>query len=150
MTNGLIKPSERFLGEVEPALDEYLRDPLSERLANNLARAIDHQVDWTFEYYGQHDPSRLGGASNVKTFRLQLIGRCPELRMMNDLSDAAHHRILTRPNSPPRITVTSSSAYSPQPKSGSGGSVGLFVPGYATPFLLAAAKAIEFWRIWQD
>jgi hypothetical protein len=34
----LIKPSERFHQQIEPALDEY--DPLSERLANGLARAI--------------------------------------------------------------------------------------------------------------
>jgi hypothetical protein len=112
MSNGLIKPSEQFQRQIQPALDDYLRDPGSERLANNLARAVDHQVDWTFEYYKQNNPSRLNGASDVRSFRRQLLKQCPELQMMNDLSDAAHHRFLTWPSDPPRITVESSSAYS--------------------------------------
>ena len=150
MTNGLIKPSEQFRREIQPALDDYLRDPHSERLANNLARATDHQVDWTFEYYKQNDPSRLNGASDVKSFRQQLLGQCPELQMMNDLSDASHHRFLTRPNNPTRVVVTSSSAYSPQTTTGPGGSAGLYVSGYGTSFLAAATNAVKFWRSWQD
>jgi hypothetical protein len=114
MTNGLIKPSERFRQEIQPALDDYLKELGSERLANNLARAIDHQVDWTFEYYEQTDPRRLNGAKDEKSFRRQLLGQCPELAIMNDLSDAAHHRFLNRPSNPARVTVTSSAAYSVQ------------------------------------
>ena len=55
MSDELIKPSDQFRREIEPALDDYLKDVGSERLANNLARAIDHQVDWTFEYYKKVD-----------------------------------------------------------------------------------------------
>jgi hypothetical protein len=47
------KPSETFRLFIEPAYDEYIRNPLSERLANVLAAALDHQVDWTFNYYEQ-------------------------------------------------------------------------------------------------
>ena len=112
MTNGLIKPSEQFQQEIQPALDDYLKDPLSERLAKNLARAIDHQVDWTFEYYQKNDRSRLNGARDVKSFRRQLVTQCSELQIMNDLSDAAHHRFLTWPNNPPRVVVQSSAAFS--------------------------------------
>jgi hypothetical protein len=50
MNSGLTKPSERFIEEIEPALADYIKEPLSERLANNLARAIDHHLDWTFDY----------------------------------------------------------------------------------------------------
>ena len=50
--------------------------------------------------------------TNPKSFRRQLLGQCPGLAMMNDLSDAAHHRFLDRPNDPARITVTSTAAYS--------------------------------------
>jgi hypothetical protein len=48
---GNTKPSERFATEVEPALAEYRADPTNQRRANDLARAIDHQLDWTYQYY---------------------------------------------------------------------------------------------------
>ena len=49
---GLVKPSERFRQEIEPALADYRAGSLpSERLANNLAKAIDHHLEWTFSYY---------------------------------------------------------------------------------------------------
>jgi hypothetical protein len=85
----LIKPSERFHQEIEPALDEYRKDPLSERLANGLARAVDHRSDRTFAYYKQVDPSRLNGARDEKASRRELFKRCSELQMMNELSGAA-------------------------------------------------------------
>ena len=107
MTNGLTRPSERFIQEIEPALAEYNKGPLSERLANNLARAVDHHLDWTFDYYRKVDPSRLNGAGDEKSFRRQLLQQCSQLQIMNDLSDAAHHRFLTRPNNPSRIVDTS-------------------------------------------
>ena len=44
MTNGLIKPSEQFQQEIQPALDDYLKTPLSERLAKNLARVLARRV----------------------------------------------------------------------------------------------------------
>jgi hypothetical protein len=155
----LIKPFERFRQEIQPALDDYLNDPLSERLANNLARAVDYHVDWTFEYCKQNDQARLNGASDPKSFRRNLLAECPELQMMNDLADAAHHRFLTRRNDPPRIVVESTAAYSLQPSSQSpggsvtlcaSGSVELYVSGYDKPFLPAARNAVEFWRKWKD
>ena len=143
MTNGLIKPSERFLGEVEPALSEYIKDPLSERRANILATAVDHHLDWTFEYYRTVDPSRLGGAVNIKSFRQQLFSQCSQLRMMNDLSAAAHHRFLTWTNDPPRTVDISTAAY----KVDEGA---LCVPNFETRFLPAATQAVDFWRVWKD
>jgi hypothetical protein len=143
MTNGLTKPSERFRQEVEPALAEYRLDPLSERLANNLARALDHHAEWTFAFYRDVDSSRLCGATNEKSFRRQLLSQCPELQMMNDLSDAAHHRFLTWPNDPPRVIDTSTAAYSIQAGE-------LHVPNYHATFSSAATKAVDFWRKWKD
>jgi hypothetical protein len=138
-----LKPSERFRQEIEPAFADYLENPLSMRYANNLARAIDHQADWTYEYYARIDSSRLKGASDVKSFRRNLLVQCPQLQMMNDLSDAAHHRVLTRKNDPPRVVAVSTAAYSEQ-------SGALHVPNYETPFLPEVTKAIEFWRDWPD
>ena len=83
------KPSETFRQFIEPAYDDYLKDPLSERLANNLAAALNHQVDWTFIYYKAVDPSRLDGAPEVKSFRRKLSVQCQPLQIMNDLADAA-------------------------------------------------------------
>jgi hypothetical protein len=141
MTNGLTKPSERFSQEIEPALADYINGPRSERLANNLARAIDHHVDWTFDYYSKVDPSRLKGAGDVKSFRRQLLQQCSELQIVNDLSDAAHHRFLTWPNNPPRIVDTSTAAYVD--------AGALYVQNFG-PFLPAATNAVDFWRLWKD
>jgi hypothetical protein len=138
-----LKPSENFREEVEPALAEYLKNPRSKRLANNLARAVDHQLTWTFEYYKTVDPTRLSGSSNEKEFRRNLISQCPELRMMNDLSDAAHHRVLTWPNNPPRVTVASTAAYSIEAGE-------LYVTDYKAPFRPAALNSVDFWRRWKD
>jgi hypothetical protein len=143
MTNRLTYPSERFRENIEPALAEYLKNPLSKRSANNLARDLDHHSDWAFEYYKQNDRSRLNGATDVKTFRRQLYGQCPELRMMNDLSDASHHRFLNRRSNPQRIVTASTAAYSV--KDGA-----LYVPNYETHFLPAANTAVDFWRDWND
>lgn len=139
----MIKPSERFLEMVEPALSEYIRDPLSERRANILAAAIDHHLDWTFEYYNAVDPSRLDGAVDVKSFRRHLFSECSQLQMMNDLSDTAHHRFLTWPNNPPRVVDTSTAAYKVEEGV-------LCVRNFETSFLPAATKAVDFWRVWKD
>jgi hypothetical protein len=90
------KPSETFRQFIEPAYDDYLKDPLSERLANNLAAALDHQVDWTFSYYKAVDPSRLDGAPEVKFFRRKLSVQCQPLQIMNDLADAAFQTMMSR------------------------------------------------------
>jgi hypothetical protein len=139
----LTKPSERFHREIKPALDEYRKDPLSERLANRLASAIDHNADWTFAYYKQNDPSRLNGGKDSKAFRRQLLGQCPELQMMNELSDAAHHRFLDRPHDPPRAITASTAAYSAEAGA-------LYVANYQSPFLPAVTAAVDFWRLWKD
>jgi|SRR6516164_3081181 hypothetical protein len=141
--SGLTKPSELFQQKIEPAFADYARDSLSERRANDLARALDHHADWTFEYYKQIDPSRLEGATDVKKFRRNLISQCPDLAIMNDLSDADHHRFLDRPNDPPRVVAISTAAYSVQ------AGVLNVAPSQA-PFMPAAIKAVEFWRQWQD
>jgi len=143
MSTNLLSPSARFQSEIQPAMDEYLADPLSERRANNLARAIDHHLDWTFAYYDRGDRSRLMGASNLSDFRQKLFALCPELRMMWDLSDAAHHRFLDRPATPARVVVVSSMAYSTQDST-------LFVADYDRPFRDAVPQAVDFWRRWHD
>src|SRR5262245_47318955 len=127
MRTDLLPPSAKFQSEILPAAEEYLADPLNERRANNLARAIDHHLDWTFEYYFHGDRSRLMGSTTLQEFRQKLIALCPELQMMWDLSDAAHHRFLTRPATPARVVVTSSMAYSLQGDA-------LRVAGYDRPF----------------
>jgi hypothetical protein len=72
--NGLTPPSARFQSEIQPAWEEYLSDPLVERKANNLARAIDHHLDWTFSYYAEVDRSRLMDATDLPGFRQKVFG----------------------------------------------------------------------------
>jgi hypothetical protein len=139
----MMKPSERYRSVIEPAYNDYVKEPLSERLANSLAAAIDHQIDWAFAYYEAVDRSRLDGATNVKSFRRKLVAQCTPLQVMNDLSDAAHHRFLTRKNDPARAVVASTAAYSMQ-------SGALQIPAYNVPFLPTANGALDFWRKWQD
>lgn len=143
MTNGLTKPSERFSQEIEPALSDYIKDPLSQRLANILATAVDHHVDWTYKYYETADPSRLYGAVDEKSFRRQLLPHCPQLQIVNELSAAAHHRFLDRKNDPPRVVDTSTAAYREQTGT-------LYVCKHETPFLQAATISVDFWRAWKD
>ncbi|MFZ1883261.1 MAG: hypothetical protein WAU53_06570 [Rhodoplanes sp.] len=138
----LLKPSEVFQVEVEPAFTEYLADLLNERRAKYVARAIDHHLDWTYEYYERVDKSRLLNTGSLRTFRFELFSRCPELQIMWDISDAAHHRFLTRPGIA-RVVTTASDAFAVQTDE-------LWINGYDRPFLPAATLAVRFWRSWPD
>lgn len=140
---GLTKPSECFQREIEPALAEYLSEPLSEHRAKNLASAIDHHLVWTFEYYNRVDRSRLKGATDVKVFRRNMISQCPELQMMNDLSDAKHHRFLDWPSKPERVVTESTAAFSVQDGQ-------LYVPKYGKAFQPSAMIGADFWHKWPD
>jgi len=60
----LTKPSVIFRERVVPAYSEYLKDPLSERCANNLAEALNNTVEWTYLYLDEVDPARLDGATS--------------------------------------------------------------------------------------
>lgn len=142
MTN-LLKPSLRFQDNIQPAFDEYASDPLNERRANILASAIDHQVDWTFEYLAASNPSRLPGDASLGDFRRNLFGQCPDLRAMSDLSDASHHRFLTRERTPARSVTTSTDAYVICENE-------LVVKGYDRPFAELVQGSFNFWKSWTD
>ena len=137
-----MKPSDR-LQEVELALADYKSDPLSERKANILASAIDHHVDWTYVYLSDTHPSRIGGAKNEKQFLRQLLPRCPQLQIMNELSDAYHHRHLDQPSNPPRVITESTAAYSVL-------NGALHIQRWDKPFLSEAITAVDFWRNLKD
>lgn len=138
----LTPPSEIFAAEVQPAYQDFAADPLSERHAKNAARAVDHHLDWTFEYYDRTDQSRLLGAETLGGFRETIFGNCTELRMMNDISDAAHHRFLTR-RVESRTVFTSTDSFVADIEE-------LVVNNYNEPFLPALTTAVNFWRDWPD
>ena len=89
--SGLMKPSERLRENVEPAVSEYLQNPLSKRHANLLAGALDDHLEWTYKYYQQVKSSRLDGAT-LRSFRTDLLKQHRALQAMSDLADAARHR----------------------------------------------------------
>jgi hypothetical protein len=144
--NGLTKPSEIFSSKVDPAFTAYGRALLDERLANNLARALNDQLEWTYQYYEKNgDRSRLYGATSLSDFRRKIFeqDRCPDARMMWDLADADHHRFLERGSDPSRLVTASTAAYTPDNGQ-------LVVSPYKKTLLDAATAAVSFWRKWPD
>jgi len=137
------KPSDRFKQDLEPALADYTNDPLCERKANILASAIDRHCDWTYVYLRDTNPSRLGDAKNEKQFLRQLLPQCQPLQIMNELSDAYHHRELTKPSNPARLITESTAAYSVQDGA-------LHIQKWKKPFLPEAITAVDFWRNFKD
>jgi hypothetical protein len=63
----MTKRLQGFQRDVAPAFSVYLREPLSPWLANNLAKTIDRNLEWTFVHYEIIDPSRLNGAGDAKS-----------------------------------------------------------------------------------
>ena len=140
--SGLTKPSDILREYVEPALSDYLQDPLSKFHANILAGALDAHLEWTYRYYQEVDPSRLNGAT-LRSFRTELLTQHRALHVMSDLADAADHRFLDRPRDPPRVVTSSTAAYYEQAGV-------LHVQGFNSPFSSEAGQAFEFWRNWRD
>jgi hypothetical protein len=138
----LTKPSEIFASRVEPAFQDYLANPITERLANNFAEAINSQLEWTHVYYAKKDPSRLSEDS-LEKFRRKIFDECPAAKMMWDLADANKHRILERQQTIRRTVTVSTAAYSN--RNGE-----LWVNEYEKPFLPEATAAMEYWKNWRD
>ena len=136
----LTKPSVIFRERVVPAYAAYLKNPLSEYHANNLAEALNNKVEWTYLYLDEEDRERLNGAT-LASFRTGLLTEHRALHVMSDLADAAQHRELTFERKPPRVVTLSTDAY--YEKEGV-----LYVKHFDTPFPSAAGQAFQFWRKW--
>ena len=143
MSSLTTKPSEIFRQRVEPAYSDYLQNPLSEYHANNLAEALNNQVEWTYKYLKAVDPHRLHFDATLGSFRTDLLTQHRPLHVMSDLADAAQHRELTFERKPARVVTLSTDAY--YEKEGV-----LYVKHFDTPFPSAAGQAFEFWRKWPD
>jgi hypothetical protein len=137
------KPSEILRKRVEPAYSDYLKNPLSEYHANNLAEALNNQVEWTYKYLKAVDPLRLHFDATLGSFRTDLLTRHRPLHVMCDLADAAQHRELEFERNPPRVVTLSTDAY--YEKDGV-----LYVRHFDVPFSSAAAQAMTFWRSLPD
>jgi len=143
MSSLTTKPSEIFRQRVEPAYSDYLQNPLSEYHANNLAEALNNQVEWTYKYLKAVDPHRLHFDATLGSFRTDLLTQHRPLHVMSDLADAAQHRELEFERKPARVVTLSTDAY--YEKDGV-----LYVNGFHTPFSSEAGQAIEFWRNQSD
>ena len=137
------KPSEILRQRVEPAYSDYLKNPLSEYHANNLAEALNNQVEWTYKYLKAVDPHRLHFDATLGSFRTDLLTQHRPLHVMSDLADAAQHRELEFERKPARVVTLSTDAY--YEKDGV-----LYLNGFHTPFSSEAGQAIEFWRNQSD
>lgn len=138
----MLKPSEIFQNEVLPAYSDFKTHPLDERLAKNAARAVDHHLDWVYEYYKINNQARLLGHKKLKPFRQEVFKSCGELKIMWDISDAAHHRFLTR-DLHLRTVTTSTNSFTVKDEV-------LIVQGYKVRFIDALDVAVKFWQSWPD
>jgi len=143
MSSLTTKPSEILRQRVEPAYSDYLQNPLSEYHANNLAEALNNQVEWTYKYLKAVDPHRLHFDATLGSFRRDLLTQHRPLHVMCDLADAAQHRELTFERKPPRVVTLSTDAY--YEKEGV-----LYVKHFDTPFSFEAEQAMTFWRNLSD
>ena len=137
------KPSEILRQRVEPAYSDYLKNPLSEYHANNLAEALNNQVEWTYKYLKAVDPHRLHFDATLGSFRTDLLTQHRPLHVMSDLADAAQHRELEFERKPARVVTLSTDAY--YEKDGV-----LYVMGFDVPFSSAAGEAREYWLNFPD
>ena len=137
------KPSEILRQRVEPAYSDYLKNPLSEYHANNLAEALNNQVEWTYKYLKAVDPHRLHFDATLGSFRTDLLRQHRPLHVMSDLADAAQHRELEFERKPARVVTLSTDAY--YEKDGV-----LYVMGFDVPFSSAAGEAREYWLNFPD
>ena len=143
MSSLTTKPSEIFRQRVEPAYSDYLQNPLSEYHANNLAEALNNQVEWTYKYLKAVDPHRLHFDATLGSFRTDLLTQHRPLHVMSDLADAAQHRELEFERKPARVVTLSTDAY--YEKDGV-----LYVMGFDVPFSSAAGEAREYWLNFPD
>jgi hypothetical protein len=65
-----------------PAYEDCIANPTSQRHVNIAAKAVSDQMEWTFQFYAQHDPARLDGAKNLSEFRQKLFDRCFWLKVL--------------------------------------------------------------------
>jgi len=143
MSSLTTKPSEILRQRVEPAYSDYLQNPLSEYHANNLAEALNNQVEWTYKYLKAVDPHRLHFDATLGSFRTDLLTQHRPLHVMSDLADAAQHRELEFERKPARVVTLSTDAY--YEKDGV-----LYVMGFDVPFSSAAGEAREYWLNFPD
>jgi len=143
MSSLTTKPSEILRQRVEPAYSDYLENPLSEYHANNLAEALNNQVEWTYKYLKAVDPQRLHFDATLGSFRTDLLTQHRPLHVMSDLADAAQHRELEFERKPARVVTLSTDAY--YEKDGV-----LYVMGFDVPFSSAAGEAREYWLNFPD
>jgi hypothetical protein len=93
-------PKSSSLKKLHELLEEYSefsKEPLSERMANNLCKQSWHLTDWVFNEF-------IYSASNLKSrdqqigdWRNTLYPRCPSIKIIHDLAQESKHSIVTRP-----------------------------------------------------
>jgi hypothetical protein len=86
---------EFFAKHVEPAVLEWRASPLDERLAMNVAVALNQLADHYFHTLAPEDPRRFG-APSVSALRNELGKREAAFSLIRDVADAHKHVKLDR------------------------------------------------------
>lgn len=92
-------PQRFFDDHVKPNYEEWLADPLDERLAKNAVADANNMAARVFHHWRGLDPSQVYGVANEGSYRSELAGReCPDFGLVRDVADAHKHVTLHRPN----------------------------------------------------
>src|SRR5687767_8774277 len=80
---------------VLPSLAEWERDEINEQKAMSLAVNLSQMADYFWPSF-QHDPAKVLGTSDEKSFRKALRASNPQFALINDVADAHKHFKLSR------------------------------------------------------
>ena len=90
-------PRKFFEQHVRPNYEEWLRQPLNERLAKNAVQDANNMAAHAFRYWNDRDPTKVYGARKEGQYRNELAKReCPDFAWVRDVAEAHKHVVLTR------------------------------------------------------
>lgn len=92
-------PRRFFDNHVKPNYEQWLADPLNERLAKNAVADANNIAARVFHHWRDLDPSQVNDTADEGHYRSELAAReCPDFGLVRDVADAHKHVTLHRPN----------------------------------------------------
>ena len=103
--------------------ERLISDPLNISLAEKCCQDAWHLADWDL-----NDRQKVGPNLTKEHYRIDLFQRCPEMRILHDLSNTMKHQTLTNPRAQIKATKIHGGGF------GSGFSKGFNVSGLQVHF----------------
>lgn len=90
-------PRNFYDNHVRPNYDDWLANPLDERLAKNAVAEANNMAARVFRHWRCLDPAQLYGAAREGEYRKELAVReCPDFALLRDVAEAHKHVVLDR------------------------------------------------------